>query len=131
MTAAHKKALAQGREHSRIVDQYLRAISTPKQRGRKVSEATLKQRLANAEARARSGVGLDRVLAAQEARDIQARLAARRNGGQNSDTKALERAFIKIAKPFSDRRGLTYGAWRQAGVSAAVLAKARIPRTRG
>jgi hypothetical protein len=39
----------------------------------------------------------------------------------NSTIRALEAAFVKIAKQFSARRGITYGAWRDAGVPAPVL----------
>ena len=50
MSAAHKAALAEGRAMSATVDRYLSAVNTPKQRGRKVSKATLQQRLRDAEA---------------------------------------------------------------------------------
>jgi hypothetical protein len=45
MSAAHKTALAEGRTMSANVDRYLAAINTPKQRGRKVSQAAMQQRL--------------------------------------------------------------------------------------
>ena len=45
LSAAHKRALAEGRTMSATVDRYLSAVNTPKQRGRKVSKATLTQRL--------------------------------------------------------------------------------------
>lgn len=46
------------------------------------------------------------------------------------DPAALERGFIRHAKAYSDSKGLTYTAWREAGVSAEILHKANIPRTR-
>jgi hypothetical protein len=130
MSAAHKAALAEGRAMSATVDRYLSAVNTPKQRGRKVSKATLQQRLRDAEARAKASSGVDRVLAAQEVRDLRARLAALDSAG-GADTKSLEAAFVKIARRFGQNRGITYGAWRDAGVPAVVLKKAGIARTRG
>src|SRR5947207_5120049 len=76
LSAAHKRALAEGRTMSATVDRYLSAVNTPKQRGRKVSKATLTQRLAEARARAKSSTGVEKVLAAQEIRDLQNKLAS-------------------------------------------------------
>jgi hypothetical protein len=45
--------------------------------------------------------------------------------------KALEEGFIEAAKSYGERKGITYAAWRAAGVDANVLRKAGIPRTRG
>src|SRR5437773_12454086 len=75
LSTAHKRALAEGRTMSATVDRYLSAVNTPKRRGRKVSKASLQQRLAEARARAKSASGVDKVLAAQEVRDLQARIA--------------------------------------------------------
>ncbi len=38
--------------------------------------------------------------------------------------------FTKVAKPYGDRKGISYSAWRSVGVSAPVLQKAKIARTR-
>jgi hypothetical protein len=130
MSAAHKKALAEGREASAVVDRYLAALHTPKRRGRKVSEETLRQRLAAAEAKAKSATGVARLTAAQDARDLRARLT-RAASASEQDIKKLEADFVKVAKDFSDRRGVGYGAWRDAGVPAPVLKRAGVRRTRG
>jgi hypothetical protein len=128
MSAAHKKALAEGRTMSATVDRYLSAVNTPKRRGRKVTEATLEQRLRAAQGKARSAAGVEKVLAAQEVRDIRARLSAQ--GSTGTDIKALENAFVKVARKFGTNRGISYGAWRDAGVPAAVLKRAGVARTR-
>ncbi len=126
VTAAHKKAMAQGRTEAAAVNRYLAALHVPRPRGRQVSEESLRARLRKAQQNARQATGLDRVLAAQEVRDIQARLATSTGG----DAKSLERDFVKVAKGFSARRGISYGAWRDAGVPADVLKRAGIARTR-
>ena len=130
LSAAHKRALAEGRTMSATVDRYLSAVNTPKRRGRKVSKAALVQRLSDARQKAKSATGVDRVLAAQEVRDLQARIASM-NAASGTDVKGLESEFVKIAKRFGENRGIGYGAWRDAGVPAVVLKKAGVARTRG
>jgi hypothetical protein len=115
---------------SATVDRYLSAVNTPKRRGRKVSKATLQQRLADARLTAKSATGVEKVLAAQEIRDLQTRIASLDAAGGGNDLDRLEAAFVKIAKQFGENRGIGYGAWRDAGVPAAVLKKAGIARTR-
>src|SRR5512142_1995059 len=75
LSPAHKKALAAGRSEGAAVNNYLAAITTPKKRGRKVSAASLRTRLQAAEHRAATALGVDRVLAYQEVRDLRARIS--------------------------------------------------------
>jgi len=131
LSASHKKALAEGRTMSATVDRYLSAVNTPKRRGRKVSKASLQQRLVEARAKARTATGVDKVLAAQDVRDLQNRIASIDAATGGRDLRSLEAAFVKIAKQFGENRGIGYGAWRDAGVPAPVLKKAGIARTRG
>jgi hypothetical protein len=130
MSSAHKAALAEGRQVSAIVDRYLSALHVPKQRGRKVSVASLQQRLADAEAKLKHASGVARLTAAQDVRDIKARLASIASSGAQ-DIKSLEAAFVRVAKKFGEKRGIGYGAWRDAGVPAQVLKRAGVRRTRG
>ena len=131
LSASHKKALAEGRTMSATVDRYLSAVNTPKRRGRKVSKASLQQRLVDARAKARTAKGVEKVLAAQDIRDLQNRIAALDAAGGGNDLKSLEASFVKIAKQFGENRGIGYSAWREAGVPAPVLKRAGIARTRG
>lgn len=130
LTASHKKALAEGRAMSSIVDHYLVTVNTPKPRGRKVSKADLVTRLAKAQTEAKNGNGIGRLLAAQDVRDLKARIHIVTSMNGSGDHKGAETAFVKIAKTFGDKRGITYGAWRDAGVPAPVLKRAGIARTR-
>ena len=43
----------------------------------------------------------------------------------------LEKRFVRVAKAYGERKGISYGTWRAAGVSSATLSKAGIARTRG
>jgi hypothetical protein len=129
LSAAHKRALAEGRTMSATVDRYLAAVNTPKRRGRKVSQAVLVERLGAARTRAKSATGIERVLAAQAVRDITSRISTMQSAGA-TDLMELESAFVRIAKAFGEKRGIGYGAWRDAGVPAVVLKRAGVARTR-
>jgi DNA-binding CsgD family transcriptional regulator len=63
---------------------------------------------------AKSATGVDKVLAAQKVRDLQSRIAAL-DSSRGVDIKSLATVFVKIAKRFSENRGIGYGAWRDAG----------------
>jgi hypothetical protein len=71
---------------------------------------------------------LTRVHLVQERINLQAELASK---GETVDLKSLEDGFVESAKGYGKRKGLTYGAWRAAGVDPTVLRRAGIPRTRG
>ncbi|MGH9109160.1 MAG: hypothetical protein ACRDY3_06835 [Acidimicrobiales bacterium] len=128
MTDSHKAALAKGREEGRIVRAYLEALeSTRPRRGRKRTVDSIRKKLAGIEQELSTASPLNRLHLVQEQRDLEAELA---HSGQSVDVSALEKEFIRVAKDYSGRKGLSYSAWRAVGVSAAVLDKAGIPRTR-
>jgi hypothetical protein len=129
MSSQHKAALAEGRRSTAIVDRYLSALHIPKRRGRQVSRQALQQRLSAAEAQVRNATGVARLHAAQAARDLRTRLDSIASN-RAADVKKLERDFVRVAKRFSDRRGISLGAWRDAGVPSRVLQRAGISRKR-
>jgi hypothetical protein len=69
-----------------------------------------------------------RVHLIQERLDLKAELVAMNGTGVNIEQ--LENDFVRAAASFSARRAITYSAWRESGVSAAVLRRAGIPRHR-
>ena len=71
---------------------------------------------------------LTRVHLVQEKMNLENELA---NKGETVDLESLEKGFVKAARSYGSRKGITYAAWRAAGVDANVLRKAGIPRTRG
>jgi hypothetical protein len=128
MSDSHKAALAKGREEGRIVRAYLEALETTKpRRGRKRTVESIRKKLAAIEKELASANPLSRLHLVQEQRDLEAELA---HSGHSVDVAALEKDFIRVAKDYSARKGLSYSAWRAVGVSAQVLEKASIPRTR-
>lgn len=125
MSQAHKDALAQGRRQSRAIKGYLGALGR-RRPGRPVTRASVEQRIGRINAKLdATDDPLDRVEL------IQARLDAERTLSQlveTHDLEELEDGFVAHAKAYSERKGITYTAWRRAGVPAAVLRRAGIPR---
>jgi hypothetical protein len=129
MTAAHKAALAKGREEGLAVRRYLEALesSRPK-RGRKRTPASIDRKLATIETQLPDADPLARLHLLQEKKDLE---EERSRSGDVHDLTSLEKQFIKVARSYGQRKGISYGTWRTAGVSAAALQKAGIARTRG
>jgi hypothetical protein len=128
MTAEHKQALAVGREESRAVRRYLEALEAHKpKRGRKRTAEGIEARLDQIDERLAVADPLTRVHLVQERMDLEAELATKEEA---VDLKALEDDFVGAAKAYGERKGLTYAAWRAAGVDPTVLRRAGVPRTR-
>ena len=128
MSADHKAALAKGREQGRAVREYLSALNEEKTPGRKLDPDTLQQRIGEAQEQVDAEPDpAKRVDLIQKRLNYEERLA---NIGEQVDLEALKKEFIKVAKEYSERKGIAYMAWREAGVPAAALKEAGIPRTR-
>src|SRR5437762_3367215 len=126
MSASHKQALAEGREQGRAVRRYLEALEAHKpKRGRKRTPESIQKRLATIEQRVGSADPLSRLQMVQERMDLQRELDA---GQQTIDLTGLEQDFVGAARAYGDRKGITYAAWREAGVDPAVLKQAGIGR---
>jgi hypothetical protein len=128
MTDEHKAALAQGRRESKAIKSYLEAITVPKRRGRPVTPEMLEAKIGAIDEKVRNERdSLARVDLYQARIDAQAALDAMT---EPVDLEALEVEFVTYAASYSGRKGITWPAWREAGVSAAVLAAAGVKRTR-
>ncbi len=126
MTDDHKAALAAGRAEGRAVRDYLEALEQNKpKRGRKRTADSVKRRLAAIESQYESARTLQRLQLAQERMDLETELE---NFGSTVDLAALETSFVKTAKSYSKRKGISYTAWRELGVSPEVLKRAGITR---
>lgn len=127
MSDRHKQALAQGREQGRYVRRYLEALEAHKpKRGRKRTPESIQKRLATIERTLVDADPLSRVHLIQERMDLEKELA---QTTQKIDLTRLEDDFVAVAKSYGERKGLTYAAWRAAGVDPAVLRKAGISRS--
>lgn len=127
MSDQHKAALAKGREEGRAVRRYLEALEQHKpRRGRKRTADSIKKRLAAIDQRLADADALARLHLLQEQADLEAELE---RSDATQDLTGLEKAFVKVAAAYGDRKGIGYAAWRAAGVSAPVLQKAGITRS--
>lgn len=127
MSAEHKEALALGRNEGRVVGDYLDALEQHKpKRGRRVTPDTIRERIRvlNEETIPQSA-GKAKLDAIQMRIDLEDQL---RRAEDTTVVTDLEEAFKKVAKSYSDRRGISYDAFREAGVPPAVLKEAGLVR---
>ncbi len=126
MSPDHKQALADGRAQGQAVRAYLDALERHKpRRGRKRTAASIESRLARIEDELVSADVLRRLELIQERMELQAELTRM---SEVPEVTALEDAFVDAARHYGERKGITYAAWREAGVQAAVLKRAGITR---
>lgn len=124
MSQEHKDALARGRRESRGIRMYLEALSD--QKPSRDTEESLDARIARIEASLESEENpLKRVDLLQKRLDA---VEARKRLSATADMASLEDGFVEAVKGYSERKGITYAAWREAGVPAAVLRRAGVSR---
>lgn len=127
MSEEHKAALAQGRRESRAIKAYLEALGS-RRPGRPVTAESVRKRIASIDERVQTEDDpLKQLELRQEKIDAQNAL---KEVESKEDIDELEKAFIQAAKSYSERKGISYTAWRQVGVPARVLKEAGVPRTR-
>jgi hypothetical protein len=122
----HLQALAKGRSEGASIRRYLNALQDHKpRRGRKRTPESMKRRLTAIEKQLESADALTRLNLIQERLDLEHQLETSQDA---VDMKALEDDFVRTAKIYGERKGISYAAWREAGVDAAVLRRANIKR---
>lgn len=128
MSDEHKAALAKGRAQGRAVREYLAALDADRKPGRRLDAATIEGRIADIQAKIDSEADpAKRVELIQKRLDLEGRLVAL---AEEPDLEALEQDFVAAAAEYSERKGISYSAWREAGVPAATLKQAGVRRTR-
>ncbi len=126
MSDEHKAALAIGRAQGRAVRAYLEALEAHKpKRGRKRTPESIAARLEKIGAEIESADALKRLQLTQEQIDLTQELETFDEG---VDLTGLEADFVEVAKGYAERKGISYAAFRQLGVSAATLKKAGVSR---
>ena len=127
MSDEHKAALAEGRVQGRKVRYYLEALKAKRGKpGRRRTPDSIRKRLDRIEEELQTANALTQVQLVQERIDLADELATNR---QAMDISELEDDFVEVAAGYSDRKGITYAAWRESGVPPAVLKKAGISRS--
>src|ERR1700688_4048657 len=94
MSDTHKEALAEGRNHARIVGRYLEALEANKpKRGRKRTADSVKKRLETVSNDGKEATRLTRLSVLQERRDLEIELATMQAG--TPAISGLEKDFVK------------------------------------
>ena len=129
LSPEHKAAMAEGRTESRLIKSYLEAIRRTKPTaGRPRTSESVNNRInkvnqildSKLDPLKRLSLLQERIDLAQELRIIE---------DNSTDLVAeLEPDFIIAAKSYSERKGISYAAWREFGVPASVLKAAGISR---
>jgi hypothetical protein len=122
----HKAAMAEGRTQSRAIAAYLEALETHKpKRGRKRTAESIGKRLEVIDKQLETANPIKRLSLIQERLDL---LREKETMGASVDLSAFEDDFVGSAKGYSERKGISYAAWRELGVPPAVLKRAGISR---
>lgn len=125
----HKAQLEIGRAEGKAVRSYLNALAeAPRPRGRRRTPESIEKEFAEITSALRSATGFERLQLLQRRTELE---SSKKAFGAPTDLVPLEREFVKVAKGYSQRRGITYSVWREAGVSSEVLARASIFPSRG
>jgi hypothetical protein len=126
MTQEHKDALAEGRRQGKAVREYLEALEQHRpKRGRKRTADSIRTQLEKINGALDSADPMKKLQLIQDRIDLTAELESMEN---KPDLSALESDFVAAAKPYSERKSISYAAWRELGVEAAVLKRAGITR---
>lgn len=124
MSKEHKEAMARGRRQARAVRNYLDALERGKKRGPKLTEEKLARRIT----RTRDEIEAEtspqkRLELIQQRMDDEELLTDLRKQDSLED---LEQAFVEVASDYSERKGISYAAWRELDVPAKVLREAGV-----
>ena len=119
-----KESLSHGREQSKVVRKYLEAIELSKpKRGRKRTIESITKQLNAIDSSIKATHPLNRLNLTQKKLELTQELERIKNG---PDIGELEDQFIKVAMDYSKRKGISFAAWKELGVTPDVLAKAGI-----
>ncbi len=122
MTETEKTEVAAVRDYLKALEQ-----NAPR-RGRRRTPESVKRQLAVLEGEMEGASVTKRLGLIQERIDLEADLEALQQAG-SVDLSALEAGFATHAAAYGGRRGISYAAWREVGVSSATLKSAGIRRS--
>ena len=121
MTETEKTEVAAVRDYLKALEQ-----NAPR-RGRRRTPESVERQLAVLEGEMEGASVTKRLGLIQERIDLEADLEALQQAG-SVDLSALEAGFATHAAAYGGRRGISYAAWREVGVSSATLKSAGIRR---
>jgi hypothetical protein len=120
----HKSALVNGRAEGKIIREYLELVEDLKpRRGRRRTKDSISKRLNQIEAEIVGAEPVRRLYLIQERMNLRNEFSRFRT---REDHLALEKAFISVARSFSERNHVTFEAWKEFGIDIVVLDNAQI-----
>ena len=122
MTETEKTEVAAVRDYLKALEQ-----NAPR-RGRRRTPESVERQLAVLEGEMEGVSVTKRLDLIQQRIDLEADLEALQQAG-SVDLSALEAGFATHAAAYGGRRGISYAAWREVGVSSATLKSAGIRRS--
>ena len=122
MTETEKTEVAAVRDYLKALEQ-----NAPR-RGRRRTPESVKRQLAVLEGEMEGASVTKRLGLVQQRIDLETDLEALQQAG-SVDLSALEAGFATHAAAYGGRRGISYAAWREIGVSSATLKSAGIRRS--
>ena len=122
MTETEKTEVAAVRDYLKTLEQ-----NAPR-RGRRRTPESVERQLAVLEGEMEGASVTKRLSLIQQRIDLEADLEAVKKAG-SVDLSALEAGFATHAAAYGGRRGISYAAWREIGVSSATLKSAGIRRS--
>ncbi len=123
-SSEQSEPLSDGREQSKIVRRYLEAIELSKpRRGRKRTLESITRQLNSIDTSIKNTHPLNRLHLTQKKIELTQELERMKN---SPDLGELENQFVTIAMDYSQRKGISFPAWKELGVSSEVLARAGI-----
>lgn len=126
MSDEHKAANAKAQAENRSVGAYLEGLESSRPRpGRRRTAESMRKRIEAIGEALETASPIRRVQLVQERIDLERELSA---PAEVVDISELEDGFLAVAVSYSGRKGITYAAWREVGVPAAVLKRAGISR---
>lgn len=127
MSDSHKERLAVGREQSRVIRDYLTSLAAhqPRRGRRRTTDSIEKRILLIEETLAFENDPLSRLRLISEREALQEELSVL---SDPTDLDEVEQRFVQVAAEYSQRKGISYAAWRAVGVPASVLRSAGIAR---
>jgi hypothetical protein len=119
---------ANAHDRARVIRRYLSALDAQRV-GRTPAKTaeSLHFRMHQIDTELLSSDPVQRLHLTQERIDLHAEYLRLTTG--TSDISELEKAFVRVARGYGDRHGISFSAWRQIGVDADVLATAGIKPT--
>lgn len=128
MTEQELKDRGRAIQEGKTVNRYLTILAEPVRRGRPRTQESIEAQIAEVETELENPeTPLARLHLTQKLMDLQQALES----GVHDRAERLQEAemeFVKVAASYSERKNISYAAWRAVGVPAKVLKAAGISR---